>query len=69
MRLHDDTIKALLLHKVEVSDQPEPMKRKLVDAINALPAAGLTAIAMRAIETGIDHSGDGLQALWSMLIG
>ena len=66
VRLHEESIKALLLDKVRTSDQPERMKRKLVDAINGMPAAGLTALSMRAIETGLDHSGEWL---WSMLIG
>jgi hypothetical protein len=69
VRLHDETIRALLLDKVLSSNQPEPIKRKLMDSINGLPAAALTAVAMRAVETGLDHSGDGLQALWSILMG
>ena len=55
VRLHDETIRDLLLAKVQQSDAPASVKARLADAIRSLPAEGLKATTMSLLEAGLDN--------------
>ncbi|KAA3447156.1 hypothetical protein C7I87_28305 [Mesorhizobium sp. SARCC-RB16n] len=53
VRLHEDTIKALLVDQVEKSNAPATVKTKLVDQIKSLPAEATKALTLEAIKAGL----------------
>ncbi|ESX95877.1 hypothetical protein X755_20985 [Mesorhizobium sp. LNJC405B00] len=53
IRLHEDTIKALLIDRIEKSDAPASVRTKLVDQIKALPAEATKALTLDAIKAGL----------------
>ncbi|MEN5297988.1 hypothetical protein ABE530_06485 [Brucella sp. TWI559] len=55
IKIHDDTIKQLLLSKVAEAEGDEGVRQKLMDKIKGLPAAGLQTIATRLIEKGVEQ--------------
>lgn len=55
VRLHDDTIRALLIEKVEASSGDIAVKGKLVETIKGLPADALKKLAEKAMTAGIEH--------------
>lgn len=56
VRLDDETIRSLLIQRVEASEADPGTKAQIIDAIRGLPAEGLKAVAMRTIEAGLDHA-------------
>ncbi len=67
VRLHDDTIRALLIDKVQASAGPEGVKAKLVDAIKSAPAETLRTVTQRAVEAGIQNLPNAVQLLQGWL--
>lgn len=63
VRLHDDTIKALLIAKVSASDGDRGAKDQLIAAIKSLPAEATKSIAMRLMEQGLAAAPASLAAL------
>jgi hypothetical protein len=55
LRLHDETIRDLLLTKVQQSDAPASVKTRLADAIRSLPADDLKATTMALLEAGLNN--------------
>lgn len=53
VRLHEDTIKALLIDRVEKSTAPAGIKSKLVEQIKSLPAEATKALTLEAIKAGL----------------
>ncbi|MEI8714770.1 hypothetical protein [Mesorhizobium sp. ISC11] len=53
IRFHEDTVKALLIDRVEKSDVPATVRSKLVDQIKALPAEATKALTLEAIKAGL----------------
>ena len=65
VKLHADTIRDMLLARVESTALPAPEKSALVKQIKALPAMALQAVASRATQEGLAHIPD----LWHWLQG
>lgn len=63
VRLHDDTIRALLVSKVEASDADATTKGQLIAAIRALPAEALTKLAEKAMDSGLDQLPQAIELL------
>lgn len=67
VKLHDDTIRALLIDKVEKSDAAPSTKAHLIAAIKSLPAEGLKSLAQKAMDAGIEHLPSAIQPLQEWL--
>lgn len=67
VRLHDDTIRALLIQKVQESDEPDGVKARLVDAIKSAPAETLKTLTQKAVEAGIQSLPNAVQLLQGWL--
>lgn len=67
VRLHDDTIKTLLIDKVEASEGDPSAKGRLMDAIKSLPAEATKSVAMRLIERGLSAAPQKLAELQTLL--
>jgi hypothetical protein len=50
VRLHEDTLKALLIERIDSSSEPETVRSKLKDQIRALPAEGMKTITMELLK-------------------
>lgn len=55
IRLHEDTIKALLVERIEKSGAPASVRSKLVDQIKALPAEATKSLTLEAIKAGLTN--------------
>jgi hypothetical protein len=58
VKLHEDTIKALLIKQVEKAEGDDTMKGQLIAKIKEMPAEALSAIVQRALEAGLDQVPD-----------
>lgn len=67
VKLHDDTIRQMLLRKVDESDEPETVKDRLKQQIKALPAEGLKEVATSLMQTGISNVPNIISFLGSLL--
>lgn len=63
VRLHDDTVRQLLIAKVRDSDADQSVKDQMIDAIKALPAAALTSLAKKAMDAGLHNLPAAIQPL------
>lgn len=61
VRLHEDTIRDLLIQKVQQASGDETAKGKLIKELRSLPAESLRAVYKRALETGLDKMPDIIQ--------
>lgn len=55
IRLHEDSIKSLLIRRIEESDADKSVKDRLIEKIRNLPAEGVSKVAMSAIDSGLAH--------------
>lgn len=67
IRFHDDTLRDLLIRKVESAEGDTSIKDQLVRQIRQMPAAALTEIARRVLDVGLDSLPKALSALRSVL--
>ena len=67
VRLHEDSIKALLIDRVQRSTAPETVKSKVVSQIRALPAEALKAVTLEGLKAGLDLVPDAAAWLQSVL--
>lgn len=63
IKLHQDTVRELLLHRVADSDANSTVKGKMVEQIKALPASTIEQVAKMALDAGIRKLPDVLQWL------
>lgn len=67
VRLHQDTIRDLLIARVRESDADDTVKGKLVDQLKALPAQGVAKLAERALEQALQTLPNAIQWLQTAL--
>lgn len=67
VKLHDDTIKALLVQQISASDGDDSAKAKVIEAIRSLPAEATKSIANRLIEHGLSTAPRALAGLQTLL--
>ncbi|KGM56148.1 hypothetical protein N799_04985 [Lysobacter arseniciresistens ZS79] len=53
IRLHEDSVRALLIKQVEASDVSQSVKERLVDKLKSMPADGIGTITEKALEAGL----------------
>src|SRR3546814_3666053 len=53
IRLHEDSIRALLIKQVEASDVSQSVKERLVDKIKSMPADGIGTLTEKVLEAGL----------------
>lgn len=63
VKLHEDTIKALLIQKVEAADGDATVKAKLIAKIKDIPSESLGTVTQRALDAGLDLAPDLLGSL------
>jgi hypothetical protein len=67
VRLHEDTIKALLIEQVERSSAPDDLKTKLKSQIKSLPAEALKTVTTEGLKAGLTHIPDAMSWLEMLL--
>lgn len=67
VKLHSDSIKALLAAQVEKSDADPSVKARLIAKIKSLPAAALEAVILDGLTTGMTHLPDAIGWLEKLL--
>lgn len=67
VKLHDDTIRDLLIKRVEGSDAEPTVKGELVKQIRALPAEGLRTLTTKVLEAGLHRLPNAIQLLHTWL--
>ncbi len=67
VKLHDDTIRRLLIDKVQASEEPDGVKERLVDAIKSAPAETLKTVVQKTLEAGIQSLPNAVQLLQGWL--
>lgn len=54
IRLHDETVKALIESKILQSDLPEPEKKRFLDQLSDLPAETTKHLVMKLVDLGLE---------------
>ena len=67
IRLHEDTLKAILIDRVDASGEPETVKSKIKEQIRALPAEGMKTITTELLKGLLARVPDALPLLQSLL--
>lgn len=68
VKLHDDTIRKLLIEKIEKADGDETLKQKMIAKVKELPSDALGAVAMSGLGAALDQTPH-LFALLRMILG
>lgn len=63
VKLHEDTIKSLLIHKIDEAHGDEALKASLKAKIREMPAEALSTVTQRALEAGLQQIPDLLGSL------
>lgn len=63
IKLHDDTIKALIESKILASDLPPPDKQRYLAQLRSLPADATRHVVMKLLDLGLDKSPDAMSWL------
>lgn len=67
IKLHDDTIKALIEAKILASDLPPPDKQRFLARLRSLPADATKHVVMKLVDLGLDKSPDAISWLGKWL--
>ncbi|MBX4992311.1 hypothetical protein ABID08_000742 [Rhizobium binae] len=58
IKIHEDTVKQLVIDQVEKSPADSGVKKKLIDQIRGLPAEGVKVMTVEAIKLGLGKAPD-----------
>lgn len=61
VKLHEDTIKELMIAKIQSSDANSTVKKNLIETLKKLPADAMKELSMAAVRRGIDSLPDAVQ--------
>ena len=67
VKIHDDTLKALIRDRIQASDLPEPEKRRWLDGLRELPAETTKLLVLKVLELGLQEAPAGLHAVGRFL--
>jgi hypothetical protein len=67
IKLHDDTLKALIEAKVLSSDLPPPDKQRFLDQLRELPGETTKHLVLKLVDAGLDNWQKALPLLQNML--
>ncbi len=68
IRLHEDTLRELLIAKAQQSDGDETVKGKLVDQLKSLPAEAVLRLSEKALDAALRGWPDALQWLQATIL-
>jgi hypothetical protein len=63
IKIHEDTIRALLIDRVRESDADDTVKGKLIDQLKSLPAEAASKLAERALDQALRYMPNAIQWL------
>lgn len=69
IRLHDDTIKALIAQKIYEADLPQPEKQRFADRLRELPAESTKHLVLKLLDIGLEQSPKAMGWLHTFLGG
>lgn len=67
VRLHEDTLKALIESKIRGSDLPEPEKKRFLDQLRELPGETTKHLVLKLLDAGLENWPKALPLLQNML--
>ncbi len=67
IKLHDETLKSLLAHKIEQSNLSPADKSLWLDAIRKLPAEMTKQVAVKLVDLGLSHAPDVLRQIGAVI--
>lgn len=67
IKLHEDTLKALIETKIQESGASQPEKHQWTAALRALPADATKHLALKLMDLGLRHAPDAMQLLHTYL--
>lgn len=67
VKLHEDTIKELMIAKIQSSDANPTVKKNLIETLKKLPADAMKELSMAAVRRGIDSLPDAVQWFQTLL--
>lgn len=67
VKLHEDTIRQLLIDRISASEIPQEERSSLVQAIRNLPAKAIGTLTEKLLERGADRMLDGTPTLGKLL--
>ncbi|MBN8241907.1 hypothetical protein JF546_02645 [Nitratireductor aquimarinus] len=67
VRLHEETIKELLIDRVQSSDEPESVKSRMVSQIKSLPAEMTKTVTIEGLKAGLARTPDAIAWLQKLL--
>ena len=67
IKLHDDTIKALVEQRILASNMPEPEKKRLIDRLRDLSAETTKHLVLKLVDLGLEKSQDAIALILKLL--
>ena len=67
IKLHDDTIKALVEQRILASNLPEPEKKRLIDRLRDLSAETTKHLVLKLVDLGLEKSQDAIALILKLL--
>ncbi len=67
IRLHDDTIKAIIEARIMQSDLPEPAKKRMIDRLRALGGEATKHLLLKSLDYGLDKAPDAIEKVGALL--
>jgi hypothetical protein len=69
VKLHEETLVALIESRIEQSELPAEEKKKWTAQLRSLPADAIKHLVMKLVDKGLDHAPDVLQLIQRFLLG
>lgn len=63
IKLHDDTIKALIEQRILASNLPDPEKKRLIDRLQELSAETTKHLVLKLVDLGLEKSQDAIELI------
>jgi len=67
IKLHDDTIKALIEQRILTSDLPEPQKMRLIDRLRELRAETTKHLVLKLVDLGLEKAPGAIETIEKLL--
>ncbi len=67
IKLHDDTIKALIEQRILTSDLPEPQKKRLIDRLRELRAETTKHLVLKLVDLGLEKAPGAIETIEKLL--
>lgn len=67
VRLHEDSIKALFIDRINQSTEPDSVKKSLIKQVRDLPAEGLKTLTTTALQAAMTHLPNAMSLLHTWL--